>query len=96
MPQEKTSVIVSERRVKCHVFEPSKRQIWTVVGMGKEHWLAPEHNYCSCEGFYFAKNKKSCYHLDSLRLAQNQHEIEYIEFSDEEYADFVKGLISEI
>jgi predicted nucleic acid-binding Zn finger protein len=64
--------------------------------MGKEHWLAPEHNYCSCEGFYFGKTKKSCYHLDSQRLAQKQHEIEYVEFSDEEYVDFVKGLVSEI
>jgi predicted nucleic acid-binding Zn finger protein len=95
---EKTSVIVSERRVKCHIFEPSKRQLWTVVGMGKEHWLAPELDYCSCEGFYFGKlkGKKSCYHLDSVKIAQSQHEIEYIEFSDEEYLDFVKSLLEEI
>jgi predicted nucleic acid-binding Zn finger protein len=86
---------VSERRVKCHIFEPSKRQIWTVVGMGKEHWLAPEYDYCSCEGFYFGKTK-TCYHLDSLKMAQKQHEIEYVEFSDEEYTNFVKGLVSEI
>lgn len=88
--------MVSERRVKCHIFEPSKRQIWTVVGMGKEHWLAPEYDYCSCEGFYFGKTKKSCYHIDSLKLAQKQHEVEYVEFSDDEYADFVKGLILEL
>ena len=86
---------MSERRVKCHIFEPSKRQIWTVVGMGKEHWLAPEYDYCSCEGFYFGKTK-TCYHLDSLKMAQKQHEIEYVEFSDEEYTNFVKGLVSEI
>lgn len=99
MPKpEKTSLIISERRVKCHVFEPSKRQVWTVVGMGKEHWLAPEYDYCSCEGFYFGKlkGKKSCYHLDSLRLAQEQHEIEFITFSDDEYVDFLKGLVSEL
>ncbi|MGQ0606118.1 MAG: hypothetical protein ACT4OD_04075 [Candidatus Nitrosotenuis sp.] len=99
MPKkEKTSVILSERRVKCHVFEPSKRQVWTVVGMGKEHWLAPEHDFCSCEGFYFGslKGKKSCYHLDSLKLAQKQHEIEFITFSDDEYLDFLNGLVAEI
>lgn len=66
--------------------------------MGKEHWLAPEYDYCSCEGFYFGKlkGKKSCYHLDSLKLAQEQHETEFITFSDDEYVDFLKGLVAEI
>lgn len=90
--------MLAERRVKCHIFEPSKRQIWTVVGMGAEHWISPDLDFCSCESFYYGnlKGKKSCYHLDSLRLAQNQHDVEIISFSDEEYYDFVKGIVSDL
>lgn len=95
---KKTDVIISEKRVKLHIFEPSKRQIWTVVGMGQEHWLAPEFNYCSCQAYYFGKlkGKKSCYHLDSIKMAEKENDIEVIVFSDEEYLDFLKGLVSEL
>jgi predicted nucleic acid-binding Zn finger protein len=86
---------VSEKRVKLHVFEPSQRQVWTVVGMGKEYWIAPDHDYCSCDGYYFSK-AKSCYHLESLREAQKQENIEIIKFSDDEYLDFLKSLVSEL
>ena len=36
---DRVESLVSEKRVKKHVFDPSKREIWTVVGKGKEHWL---------------------------------------------------------
>ena len=39
--------LVSEKRVKLHVFEPSQRKIWTVVGKGEEHWIDPDGHYCS-------------------------------------------------
>jgi hypothetical protein len=29
--------LVSEKRVKLHVFEPTQRKIWTVVGKSNEH-----------------------------------------------------------
>jgi predicted nucleic acid-binding Zn finger protein len=94
--KEKTDLIVSEKRLKCHIFEPSGRKIWTIVGMGKEYWLAPELGFCSCEGYYFGKPKgKPCYHLESLEQAHKENNIETILFSDEEYSDFVSGLISE-
>jgi predicted nucleic acid-binding Zn finger protein len=93
---KKTDVIISEKRVKLHIFEPSKRQIWTVVGMGGEHWLAPEFDFCSCRGYYFGKfkKKKSCYHLESVRLAKQENDIEVVIFSDEEYSDFLRGLVA--
>lgn len=95
---KKTGVIISEKRVKLHLFEPSKRQIWTVVGMGEEHWLAPEFDFCSCQGYYFGKlkGKKSCYHLESVKLAIEENDIEVVRFSDEEYVDFLRGLIVEL
>jgi len=90
--------LVSERRVKLHVFEPSQREIWTVVGKGKEHWLDPGGEYCSCHGFYFGKlsGKNLCYHLESVFLAKKENKIEKIIFSDDEYPEFLAGLISDL
>ncbi len=100
MPQQNDKIksIISERRIKLHIFEPSKRQIWTVVGIGKEYWIDPDRNFCSCPGFYFGQlnEGKKCYHLESLKLAQKEKEIEEIKFSDDEYDNFVKSLISDL
>ncbi|RMW38674.1 MAG: hypothetical protein EA446_04575 [Nitrosopumilus sp.] len=90
--------LVSEKRVKLHVFEPSQRKIWTVVGKGEEHWVDPTGLYCSCPGFYFGKlnGKKTCYHLDSVKLAQAENKVEKIIFSDDEFSDFLSGLLSDL
>ena len=95
---ERIESVVSEKRVKLHVFEPSKRKIWTVVGKGKEHWLDPDSEYCSCNGYYFGRlnEKTTCYHLESAYLAKQENKIETIVFSDDEYDDFLSGLISDL
>ena len=86
-------------RIKLHVFEPSKRKIWTIVGKEKEHWVDPEIGFCSCSGYYFSKmstDKKECYHLESIRLAEKEKKTELIKFTDGEFADFLKGIISDL
>jgi predicted nucleic acid-binding Zn finger protein len=90
--------IVSEKRVKLHFFEPSQRKIWTVVGKSGEHWLDPDAEFCSCPGYYFGRltGKLTCYHLESVYLAKKENKIETIIFSDEEYADFISGIISDL
>ena len=90
--------LVSEKRVKLHVFEPSQREIWTVVGKGKEHWLDPDSEYCSCPGYYFGKlsGKKSCYHLESIVLAKKENKFEKVIFSDDEYVEFLASLIPDL
>jgi len=95
---EKIQSIISEKRVKLHLFEPSQRKIWTVVGLGEEHWLDPDDGYCSCPGFYFGKlnGKTTCYHLESVSLARKDDQIEIIIFSDDEFSDFLSGLISDL
>ncbi len=95
---DRIKLLVSEKRVKLHIFEPSKREFWTVVGKGKEHWLDPEGEYCSCSGYFFGKlsGKKSCYHLDSVLLAKKENKVEKITFSDEEYDEFLVGLLSDL
>ncbi|HJJ23040.1 MAG TPA: SWIM zinc finger family protein [Nitrosopumilus sp.] len=95
---DRVETLVSEKRVKLHIFEPSQRKIWTVVGKGKEHWIDPDGSYCSCPGFYFGKlnGKTICYHLESVALAQRENKIEKIVFSDEEFSDFLLGLLSDL
>ncbi len=96
--EDKIQSTVSEKRVKLHIFEPSNRKIWTIVGKGKEHWLDPDMDYCSCPGFYFGNisGNKECYHLESVKIAKKENQVETIKFSDDEFSDFVSGLILDI
>ena len=91
--------IISQNRVNLHLFETSQRKIWTIVGKEKEHWLDPDIGFCSCSGYYFSKmsdNKKECYHIESIRLAEKERKTELIKFNDDEFGDFLKGLISDL
>ena len=96
--QERIDSIVDERRVKLHLFNPSKREIWTVVGKTKEHWIYPDSNFCSCSGYYFGmiKSKTPCYHLKSLSIAKKENKFEIIEFNDDEYESFISGIVSDL
>ena len=96
--QEKINAVVSERRVKLHRFNPSQREIWTIVGKEKEHWIDPQSNFCSCSGYYFGmiKNNSPCYHLESVFLAKKENKFEIIEFNDDEYESFISGIVSDL
>ena len=95
---EKIRSIISEKRVKLHIFLPSNRKIWTIVGKDEEHWVEPGFEFCSCPGFYFGmmKNKKPCYHIDSIKIAKKEDKYELIEFSDDEFENFMSGLINDL
>ena len=95
---KKIKSVISEKRIKLHYFLPSNRKIWTVVGKEKEHWLEPDLKFCSCSGFYFGmlKNKKPCYHIDSIQIAKKEEQYERIEFSDDEFESFMSGLINDL
>ena len=95
---KKIKSIITEKRIKLHYFLPSNRKIWTVVGKEKEHWLEPDLKFCSCSGFYFGmlKNKKTCYHIDSIRIAKKEEQYESVEFSDDEFESFMSGLINDL
>tara|TARA_B100001750_G_C14925637_1_gene311513 strand:- start:7 stop:309 length:303 start_codon:yes stop_codon:yes gene_type:complete len=95
---EKIKLVISEKRVKLHHFIPSNRKIWTVVGKEKEHWIDPQLEFCSCSGFYFGmlKNKKSCYHIESIAIAIKEGEYETIKFSDDEFENFIVGVINDL
>ena len=95
---DKIKSMLSEKRIKIHHFLTSNRKIWTIVGKEKEHWLEPDLKFCSCAGFYFGmlKNKKPCYHIDSLEIAKKEEQYECIKFSDNEFESFMFGVINDL
>ena len=90
---KKIDSLLSEKRIKLHILEPSNRKIWTVVGTEKEYWFDPDLAFCSCPGYYF---NNECYHLDFFRLAKTKNKIELTTFSDDEYGPFIGSLLSEL
>jgi len=90
---KKVDSLLSEKRIKLHIFEPSDRRIWTVVGTDKEYWFDPDLDFCSCPGYYF---NNECYHLGNFSLAMSQNQIESTTFSDDEYGPFIASLLSEL
>ena len=96
--QEKINAVINEKRAKLHRFNPSQREIWTIVGKEKEHWIDPQSNFCSCSGYYFGmiKSNSPCYHLESVFLAKKENKFEIIEFNDDEYESFISGIVSDL
>ena len=94
---EKKKNAISIKSIKIHLFYPSKREIWTIIGNRDEYWLDPELDFCTCKGYYFNKlnEKESCYHLDLIKKCDNEY-IDIIEFSDDEYNEFLCGVIEGI
>ena len=90
---KKIDSLLSEKRIKLHVFEPSDRKVWTVVGADKEYWFDPDLDFCSCPGYYF---NNECYHLDYFPLARAKNKIELTTFSDDEYESFITSLLSDL
>ena len=90
---KKNDSLLSEKRIKLHIFEPSDRKVWTVVGTDKEYWFDAYLDFCSCPGYYF---NNECYHLDNFPLAMSQNQIESTTFSDDEYGPFIGSLLSEL
>ena len=81
--------------IKCAIFIPSRRRIWSAVGNDYEYWTDPDIPFCSCADFYFStmRGGQECYHLRSVRHAASEKiKFELTEFSDEQYPDFVSAL----
>ena len=89
---------IDDYKLKLHYFIPSKRQLWTIIGMNNEYWLDPELDYCSCKHYYFKtlSGKDKCQHLKVINELIKQKKYDKIEFSDDEYTDFMILLIKDI
>lgn len=95
---EKAVKIAFGKGVKAHVFRPSSREIWTVIGKDKEYWVDPDDDFCSCEDYYFKtlSGKEKCYHLQVVEVAKERKLVDITEFSDEEYDSFLRALINDM
>jgi predicted nucleic acid-binding Zn finger protein len=91
------NTLLEEGAVKFHLFQPSGRAIWTVVGRDDEHWGDIELGFCSCKNYYYKtlSNGMPCYHLLCIELAKKHTKFVTIRFHDKEYTQFIKALLSD-
>lgn len=97
--QKKALQIVESNRIKFHRFLPSGRELWTAVGSDGDHLLNNSQPYCSCRDFHFrllTDKDTECYHLLALRMAIKSKKFDSLNFHDEEYYYFIRGLLKEL
>jgi len=85
--------------VKSHIFLPSGRRVWTVVGSNADEFIDPEKSYCSCESYFYSVlgNKiPQCYHILSYWIADKSGLVKEVRFDDEEYDIFMRLLASDV
>ena len=89
--------LLEEGAVKFHVFQPSGRTLWTIIGRDNEHWADVELGFCSCKSYYYKtlSSGKQCYHLICIELAKQNNKFVTIRFHDTEYKDFINALLSD-
>lgn len=103
---DKAERLALKRAVKLHIFMPSNRMVWTVVGSKHEYWVHPP-DYCTCKDYYFRARTKvralegkeedlSCYHLNAVKIAESLDVVDKVHFHDDEYDGFVMALVDMI
>ncbi len=85
--------------VKRHLFLPSGRSIYTVVGSNADEFIDPEKPFCSCESYFYGvlgAKVKYCYHILSYKIADESSLVQEVRFDDEEYDTFMGLLASDV
>ncbi|MDA4128495.1 MAG: hypothetical protein OK422_03425 [Thaumarchaeota archaeon] len=85
--------------VKKHLFAPSGRVLYTVVGRSGDEFLDPTRPYCSCDDFYFkvlGGQKELCYHILSFRIATEANLVDTITFDDQEYNSILESICRDL
>lgn len=101
---EKAMQVVGQLRVKEHVFLPSGRIIFTVVGHEGDVYVSIDQvgrwsPYCSCDDFHFRVLNgeiQECYHLMAAKIALDQKTVSITKFSDDEYELFLDALLKDV
>jgi len=97
--RSKAGDVAKAGRVKRHIFKPSGREIWTVVGSRIDHYIDLEQPYCSCKDFYYNLIRgleQTCYHLEAARIAKQTNTYCEIAFSDEEYPHLLQAILNDL
>lgn len=85
--------------LKRHVFTPSGRILYTVVGKSGEEFIDPDRPFCSCKQFFFrvlGGKVDTCYHLLGYKIAKEGQLFDEIRFGDEEFEAFLRLLIVDL
>lgn len=85
--------------VKSHLFLPTRRRIFTVVGSNADEFIDPERSFCSCESYFYGVlggKTQYCYHLLAYRMASESGFVREVVFDDEEYDVFFRLLASDV
>ena len=95
--------LVENQCVKMHLFVPSGRKVWTVVGVQGDSLVDVDEKeirqYCSCDDFHYrvlSGKVPECYHLIAARRAIAEGQYAEIEFSDEEFEPFLHALVRDL
>jgi predicted nucleic acid-binding Zn finger protein len=85
--------------VKRHVFLPSGRCVYTVVGSNADEFLDLEKPFCSCESYFYgvlSTKVRFCYHILSYKMAEELGLVREVRFDDEEYDTFLRLLAFDV
>jgi len=85
--------------VKKHLFLPSGRIVYTVVGSHADEFVDPEKPFCSCESYFYnvlSEKSEECYHMLAYTMAAESGLTDEIKFDDEEYDEFMRLLASDV
>jgi predicted nucleic acid-binding Zn finger protein len=97
--EEKARAAAQGGCVKKHVFLPSGRSIYTVVGSNADELIDPDKSFCSCESYFYgvlSSKVGQCYHIQSYRIAAESGLVKEVKFDDEEYDTFMRLLASDV
>jgi len=80
-------------------FLPSGRKVFSVVGTLGDEFIDPARPYCSCSNFFFRVSggrDELCYHLLSYLIAVKTGRVSVVEFSDDEYGEYLSAIIKDV
>ena len=84
---------------KLHLFLPSGRMVYTVVGRGGDEFIDPFKPFCSCKNFFFRVldgRNETCYHLLAYEAAHRFSRFDRIVMHDEEFESFTRLLVHDL
>ncbi|HUI86533.1 MAG TPA: hypothetical protein VLY21_05210 [Nitrososphaerales archaeon] len=96
---DRAIAVVLAGGVKEHIFLPSGRRVYTVVGNLGDEFIDPAKPYCSCSHFFFrviGHKDELCYHLLGYMVSAASGLLDTVTFSDEEYAPFMAALVNDV
>jgi len=94
-PKKASIPIIS---LKCHLFYPSSRIIWTVVSRNNEYWIDLDLDYCSCSDYFFRtlSTKKLCYHIRNAKKLYTTNNYQSYRFADGDYLSLIASIVKDI